>query len=48
MISPTPIFRIDAVLADVLPLGNTPYGERRMIGILGGRVGRRRLADHPG
>jgi hypothetical protein len=38
MISPTPIFRIDAELADILPLGHTPYGERRMIGILGGRV----------
>jgi hypothetical protein len=46
MISPTPIFRIDAVLADVLPLGNTPYGERRMIGILGGRVVGEKLSGH--
>src|SRR6266851_5436076 len=46
MISPTPIFRIDAELADVLPLGHTPYGERRMIGILGGRVTGERLGGH--
>jgi len=38
MISPTPIFRIHAQLADILDVGRTPYGGRRMIGILAGRV----------
>jgi len=38
MISPAPIFRIHAELADILHLGRTPSGERRMIAILGGRV----------
>jgi hypothetical protein len=38
MISSTPIFRIQAELADILDAGHTPYGGRRMIGILGGRV----------
>jgi Protein of unknown function (DUF3237) len=38
MLSPQPIFRIQAQLADVLHVGHTPYGERRMVGILGGRV----------
>jgi hypothetical protein len=38
MISAEPIFRIYAELADILPLGHTPYGERRIINILGGRV----------
>ena len=38
MISPTPIFRIHAELADILDVGRTPYGGRRMIGILAGRV----------
>jgi Protein of unknown function (DUF3237) len=38
MLSPEPIFRIQAQLADVLHVGHTPYGERRMVRILGGRV----------
>jgi hypothetical protein len=38
MISAEPIFRIYAELADILPLGHTPYGERRIINILGGQV----------
>jgi hypothetical protein len=38
MISPKPIFRIHADLADILSVGRTPIGERRMIAILGGRV----------
>jgi len=38
LIAPIPIFRIHADLADVLPVGRTPLGERRMIAILGGRV----------
>jgi len=46
MISPTPIFHIHAELADILHLGRTPYGERRMIGILGGRVEGERLNGH--
>jgi hypothetical protein len=43
MISAEPIFRIYAELADILPLGHTPYGERRIINILGGRVEGQRL-----
>src|SRR5262249_49218266 len=38
MISPHPIFRIYAALADILSVGCTPLGERRMIQILEGRV----------
>lgn len=38
MISKEPIFRVQAELADILSLGRTPYGERRVINILGGRV----------
>ena len=38
MLSAEPIFRIHAELAEMLPLGQTPYGERRIINILGGRV----------
>jgi uncharacterized protein DUF3237 len=43
MLSPAPIFRLQAELADILPLGHTPYGERRIINILGGRVEGARL-----
>jgi hypothetical protein len=38
MISQKPIFQICAQVADVLAVGRTPYGERRMVGILGGSV----------
>src|SRR5256886_9882457 len=38
MISQAPIFTIHAELADVRHFGQTPYGERRVIDILGGRV----------
>ena len=38
MLSTEPIFRIHAELADMLSLGQTPYGERRIINILGGRI----------
>ena len=38
MLSAKPIFRIDAELADILKFGATPYGERRVIDIRGGRV----------
>ena len=38
MLSKEPIFRVHAELADILTLGRTPYGERRIINILGGRI----------
>lgn len=38
MLSPQPIFRVEVELADILRLGQTPYGERRIIDIRGGRV----------
>ena len=38
MISPKPIFTIHAELAGIVNLGRTPYGERRVIDILGGSV----------
>src|ERR1043166_6452450 len=44
MISNEPIFRIHAELADILHLGTTPYGDRRVINILGGRVEGARLS----
>lgn len=43
MISSEPLFRVHAELADILHLGVTPYGERRIINILGGRVEGSRL-----
>ena len=38
MISQRPIFSIHAEVADVRHFGQTPYGERRVVDILGGRV----------
>jgi hypothetical protein len=38
MLSPVPIFRVHAELADIVNVGPTPAGERRIINILGGRV----------
>src|SRR5450830_1797162 len=38
MLSPNPIFTIQAELEGIMNLGRTPYGERRIIGILGGTV----------
>ena len=38
MISREPIFRVHAELAEILQFGPTPYGQRRVINILGGRV----------
>ncbi len=38
MLSPAPIFTIHAELDDMLRFGQTPYGERRVIPITGGRV----------
>jgi hypothetical protein len=43
MLSPEPIFTIQAELAEILHFGPTPYGERRVIHILGGRVSGPRL-----
>ncbi len=38
MLSPAPIFTVTAELAAMMTLGRTPYGERRVIGIVGGTV----------
>jgi hypothetical protein len=38
MLSSEPIFRIHAELGEILHFGRTPYGERRVIDITGGRV----------
>ncbi len=38
MLSAQPIFTIHAELEGIMNLGRTPYGERRIIGILGGTV----------
>jgi hypothetical protein len=44
LLSDQPIFRVHAELADIRHFGRTPYGERRVIDILGGRVEGARLA----
>jgi Protein of unknown function (DUF3237) len=44
MLSREPIFTIHAELEGVTSLGRTPYGERRVIGILGGSVRGPKLA----
>jgi hypothetical protein len=38
LVSDQPIFQVHAELADIRHFGRTPYGERRVIDILGGRV----------
>ena len=38
LLSDQPIFTIHSPLGDIQRLGNTPYGERRIINILGGTV----------
>src|SRR3954462_5497506 len=38
LLSDKPIFTIHSPLGDIQKLGNTPYGERRIINILGGTV----------
>lgn len=38
MLGPQPIFTINAELGGIMNLGQTPYGERRIIDILGGTV----------
>jgi hypothetical protein len=43
MLSDKPIFLLRAELAGILKLGATPYGERRIINILGGSVEGERL-----
>jgi hypothetical protein len=43
MLSAEPIFRIRCEVADIMSLGSTPYGERRIINILGGPVEGTRL-----
>jgi len=43
MLGTEPIFTIDAELAEIVDLGGTPYGGRRFVGILGGRVTGARL-----
>ncbi len=43
MLGNEPIFTIHAELADIVDLGPTPYGERRMVGITGGSVRGRKL-----
>ena len=43
MLSKQAIFTIHAELASIVSLGRTPYGERRVVGILGGTVRGERL-----
>jgi Protein of unknown function (DUF3237) len=43
MLSQAPIFTIRAELADIRHFGETPYGERRVVDIVGGRVDGPRL-----
>jgi hypothetical protein len=38
LISSEPIFHVHAELADIRHFGQTPYGDRRVIDIVGGRV----------
>jgi hypothetical protein len=38
LVSETPIFTVRSGLAGIQKLGNTPYGERRIINVLGGTV----------
>jgi len=38
LLGPHPIFTIDAELEAVVTVGRTPYGERRLVAITGGRV----------
>lgn len=43
MLSTQPIFTVEADLDEIMRFGPTPYGERRVIGIHGGRVSGSRL-----
>jgi len=44
MLSTAPIFHIDCEVGEIQRFGNTPYGERRVIDIIGGRVHGPRLS----
>src|SRR5437763_2210736 len=44
LISAEPIFRVHVEVGDIRHFGRTPYGERRVIDIIGGRVEGPRLA----
>ncbi len=44
MLSKEPVFRIQADLGEITEVGPTPYGGRRVIEILGGRVSGARLS----
>ncbi|NWG26200.1 MAG: DUF3237 domain-containing protein [Pseudorhodoplanes sp.] len=44
MIATQKLFQVRAELADIIHVGTTPYGERRVINILGGRVEGPRLS----
>lgn len=44
MLSKEPVFRIEADLGEITEVGATPYGGRRVIEILGGRVNGKRLS----
>src|SRR5512136_974889 len=46
MLGKRPIFTIHAELETITNLGRTPYGERRVIGILGGSVSGPKLKGH--
>ncbi len=46
MLSKDPLFRIEADLGEITEVGATPYGGRRVIEILGGRVSGQRLSGH--
>jgi Protein of unknown function (DUF3237) len=43
LVSSEPIFHVHAEVADVRHFGRTPFGERRVIDIVGGRVEGRKL-----
>ena len=44
LISSEPIFHVHTELADIRHFGQTPYGDRRVIDIIGGRVEGRKLS----
>ena len=44
MISPEPIFRVHCEVANILDLGPTPFGHRRVVNLLGGTVSGARLS----
>jgi hypothetical protein len=46
MLSAAPIFHIEAEVGEIQHFGDTPYGERRVIDIIGGRVYGARLSGH--